>query len=102
MSINAAKCLDENTEATFIFEGGKLKSEFKNSGSMNCNGIFHVIFRNSTYTPSPLQKLGAKKIITIRLTGNTPKPIDIDLSLEEQQTLMTLIACIIKDSKTVL
>src|ERR1700712_1508839 len=37
------KCLDEETELTFMFEGGKLKSEFRNSGSMNCDGVFHVI-----------------------------------------------------------
>jgi hypothetical protein len=101
-SIPAAKCLDENTEVGFLFEGGKLKSEFKNFGSMNCDGIFHVIFRNSAYTPSPLQKLGAKKILTIRLTRSTPKPIDINLTAEQQQALMTLINCVIKESKRVL
>lgn len=101
-SMPAAKCLDENTEVSFMFEGGKLKSEFKNFGSMNCDGIFHVIFRNSVYGSSPLQKLGAKKILTIRLTGSGPKPIDINLKPEQQQTLMTLINCVIKESKTVL
>jgi hypothetical protein len=102
MSSQAAKCLDESTEVSFIFEGGKLKTEFKNSGSMNCDGIFHIIFKNSVYTPSPLQRLGSKKIITIRLTGNTPKPTDITLSPEQQQTFLTLVNCIIKESKTVL
>ncbi len=101
-SLPNAKCLDENTEVSFLFEGGKLKSEFKNSGSMNCDGIFHVIFRNSVYGSSPLQKLGARKILTIRLSGNGPKPIDISLKPEHQQALMTTINCVIKESKTVL
>jgi len=98
----AVKCLDEETEATFMLEGGKLKSMFKNSGSMNCDGIFHIIFKNSAYTPSPLAKLASKKIIAIQITGSNPKPFVINLSPEQQQNLMNLISCVIKEAKTVL
>lgn len=102
MSASNAKCLDENTEVEVIFEGGKLKAEYKNSGSMNCDGIFHVIFRNSVNTPSPLQKLAAKKVLTIRLKNSGPKPIDMNLTPELQQTFMNVVNCVIKESKTVL
>ena len=98
----AVKCLNEETEITFLLEGGKIKSEFRNSGSMNCDGIFHVIFKNSAYTPSQLTKLGSKKIVAIQLTGSTPKPYVITLTPEQQQMLMNTISCVIKEAKTVL
>jgi hypothetical protein len=98
----ALKCLDEETEFTFMYEGGKLKSPFKNSGSMNCDGIFHIIFKNSAYTPSPLTKLGAKKIISIQITSSNPKPYVISLTPEQQQMLMNAIGCVIKEAKTIL
>jgi hypothetical protein len=98
----AVKCLDEETEAVFMFEGGKLKLQFKNSGSMNCDGVFHIIFKNSAYTPSQLTKLAAKKIISIQITTSNPKPYIISLSPEQQQTLMNFISCVVKEAKTVL
>ncbi len=98
----AVKCLNEETEITFMLEGGKIKPEFRNSGSMNCDGIFHVIFKNSAYTPSQLTKLGSQKIIAIQLTGSSPKPYIINLSAEQQQMLMNTINCVIKEAKTVL
>lgn len=98
----AVKCLNEETEITFVLEGGKIKSEFRNSGSMNCDGIFHVIFKNSAYTPSQLTKLGSKKIVSIQLTGSSPKPYIIALTPDQQQQLMNTISCVIKEAKTVL
>ena len=98
----AVKCLDEETEAEFVFEGGKSKSEFKNAGSMNCDGIFHIIFKNSAYTPSQLSKMSSKKIISIQIKGSSPKPYVIGLSPEQQQNLMNQIACVTKEAKTVL
>lgn len=102
LDAKAVKCLDEETEATIVFDGGKLKSEFKNGGSMNCDGIFHIIFKNSAYTPSQLTKMSTKKILEIQIKGSNPKPYIISLSPEQQQSLMNTIACVTKEAKTVL
>ncbi|MES1223083.1 MAG: hypothetical protein ABUT20_46750, partial [Bacteroidota bacterium] len=67
-----------------------------------CDGIFHIIFKNSAYTNSNLQKLGAKKIVSFQLTGSSPKPYIIALTPELQTTLQNAINCVIKESKTVL
>ena len=98
----AVKCLDEETEVVVLFEGGKLKVQFKNSGSMNCDGIFHIIFKNSAYTPSQLTKLGSKKIIGLQITSTNPKPYIINFTPAQQQILMNTISCVIKEAKTVL
>ncbi|MFT3936232.1 MAG: hypothetical protein QM726_21565 [Chitinophagaceae bacterium] len=96
------KCLNEETEVTFVMEGGKQKIELRNSGSMNCDGIFHVIFRNSAYTNSQLQRLGAKKIVSIQFTGSNPKPYIISLVPDQQQMLQTNINCVVAQAKTIL
>jgi len=96
----AVKCLNEETELTVTYEGGKFKTEFKNSGSMNCDGIFHLIFKNSAYTNSQLQRLAAKKIISMQFSGSSPKPYLISFTPEQQQMLQQTINCVIKESKT--
>lgn len=98
----AIKCLDEETEATVNFEGGRLKSMYKNAGSMNCDGIFHIIFKNSAYTNSNLQKMAAKKIISFQWTGSNPKPFILTLTPDQQTMLMKTISCVITEAKTVL
>jgi len=98
----AVKCLDEETELTVVYEGGKLKQQFKNYGSMNCDGIFHLIFKNSAYTNSQLQRMTAKKIVSIQFTSGTQKPFIISLLPDQQLSMQNTIACVIKEAKTVL
>ena len=98
----AVKCLDEETELTMVYEGGKQKQQFKNYGSMNCDGIFHLIFKNSAYTNSQLQRLSQKKIVSIQFTGSNPKPYIISLMPDQQVMLQNTIGCVIKEAKTVL
>src|SRR2546423_8172874 len=43
---NDSKCFDETSTAVVNYEGDRLKANFKNSGSMNCQGAFHISFRN--------------------------------------------------------
>ena len=47
----ADKCFDNDATAVIIFEGSKLKTSLKNNGTMNCEGLFHFIFKNSA-TPT--------------------------------------------------
>src|SRR5258705_12168933 len=40
------KCFTDASTAVIIYEGTKMKGSFKNGGPVNCEGIFHIIFRN--------------------------------------------------------
>jgi hypothetical protein len=102
LSGSNTKCFDENSEATLVFEGGKLKSLLKNGGAMNCDGSFHIIFKNSNYTPSVLQRITTRKVITILLKDANEKITTISLSAGQQQTLMQLASCVAKEAKTLL
>lgn len=98
----SVRCLTEETEATFNFEGGKSKVEYHNSGSMNCDGIFHIIFKNSAYTPSQLTRLASKKIVSLQFSGGSGKPYLIEFTPEQQQMLNQTLNCVIKEHKSVL
>src|SRR5688500_12988246 len=60
-------CFDNNSTAMIFFEGSKLKLTARNAGSMNCDGNFHIIFKNSTTPTTLLQKMMNQKVSEIRL-----------------------------------
>jgi hypothetical protein len=93
------KCFDDASIASVFFEGTRVKSNFKNSGTMNCDGLFHFTFRNTNPLPSALSNLGAKKATAIRFKDNSNKETGIILTTEQQQTLTTLINCMINEAK---
>jgi hypothetical protein len=95
------KCFDDASTISFAYEG-KQKANFRNTGTMNCEGLFHVTFKNLATTPGPLQKLATKKITSIMLTGNNKTVTTITLGAEQQQQLMDLIACMVKEAKTLI
>src|SRR5437868_4417264 len=57
------KCFSDASAAAVVYEGTKMKANFKNGGPVNCDGIFHIIFRNTVVTPALLQRLVTQKII---------------------------------------
>lgn len=95
------KCFDDASTISFVFEG-KQKANFRNTGTMNCEGLFHVTFKNLVTTPGPLQRLATKKITAISLTGNNKSVTTVTLGLQQQQQLMDMIACIVQEGKTLI
>lgn len=96
------KCFTDASTATVFYEGTKMKANFRNSGSMNCEGFFHVIFKNGTATPALLQKLITQKITNIIFTGNNKTQTTIGFNEEQRQVVMSLGDCLIKEAKTLL
>jgi hypothetical protein len=96
------KCFSDASEAVVFYEGKKMKATFRNNGPVNCDGIFHMIFRNIAATPTLLQRLITQKIISIQFTGNNKTQTSISFSPEQQQTLMTRADCLIKEAKTLI
>ncbi|HEY9362273.1 MAG TPA: hypothetical protein VIQ00_03345 [Chitinophagaceae bacterium] len=96
-----AGCFDNSSTSIISFEGSKVKSTYRNTGSMNCEGMFHVTFRNVRTTPSALNKLATLKISSINFKGNG-KPIEIKLKDEEKIAIMQMAKCLVDESKTLL
>ena len=69
---------------------------------MNCEGLFHFIFKNSVTTTSNLKKLSTQKITQITFVGNNKKETVITVPPQEQQTLVTLATCLVNDAKALI
>jgi hypothetical protein len=97
------ECYTDASTVFIFFEGTKVKATYRNSGSMNCDGYFHFVFRNGAATPSGLQKLATQKVASFVFTGNDKKkPTTISLLPDQQKTFMEITACMIAESKTLI
>ena len=105
ISLNNAKegkCFSDASTAVLTFEGGKLKSTIKNTGSMNCEGSFTMGFKNTTSTPAAVKNLIAKKLISIKLIGNNKQVTEIVLNDEEGERLKFMAGCLVAEAKSLL
>ncbi|HEV7781832.1 MAG TPA: hypothetical protein VGO58_11245 [Chitinophagaceae bacterium] len=98
----ADKCFDNNSIAAIFFEGVKTKMSNRNGGTMNCEGLFHFIFKNTPSTTGILQKLITQKINHIVFTGNNKKESTLTIGPVEQETLRTLGTCLVNEAKTLI
>jgi hypothetical protein len=96
------KCYEDESTVSIFFEGNKAKTTYRNTGSMNCNGYFHFIFRNGLSTPTVLQKMATQPVAHFIFTGNDKKAVTVDLLPDQQKTLMNITTCLIAESKTLL
>ena len=99
---NSGKCFDYESSMVINFEGGRLKMTLRNSGTVNCEGYFHFTFRNGPSTPTQLMNLSTKKVVSMKFIGTNKTETSITLVPQQQQLLMDLTACMIKESKTLL
>jgi hypothetical protein len=93
------KCFDDASTVVFVFEGGRTRANFRNTGTMNCDGLIHITFKNSSTTPSALQRLIDKKITTISLNGTNKSITTVTLSEEQQQALSQRLSCFVEEAK---
>lgn len=98
----ADRCYDDNSTAFIFFEGSKLKLTARNGGSMNCEGLFHFVFKNSVTQTSVLSKLTTQKVNRIVFTGNNKKETTIPLTAVDQQAFITLANCTTREAKTLI
>ncbi len=96
----ADKCFDNNSTADLFFEGIKSKTMTRNAGTMNCEGLFQLVFKNSNSSPTTiLQRLTTKKLTQIIFTGNSKKPITVNLGIKEQEALQYLANCVLTEGR---
>lgn len=93
------KCFSDASTAYVYFEGSRAKLMFKNAGSMNCDGYFHMRFRNGASTPSQLQQLMNKKVTQVVFIANDKKETVVTFSPEQQQTFNSMAKCVVAEGK---
>ncbi len=96
------KCFDDESTVFIYFEGSKVKTTYRNAGSMNCDGNFHYIFRNGLATPSVLNKMATQKVANFVFTGNDKKQVTVSLFPDQQTMLREATACMVAESKVLI
>lgn len=95
---NDGKCFDAESSAQLLWEGERQKTTLKNSGSMNCEGAFHFVFKNTATTNSWLNRMMTKKVATIRLTNDKIETV-ITFTEEQKVLFQKMVNCIVKEGK---
>ncbi len=98
----ANKCFDNNSTAVVYFEGTKVKMNLRNAGTMNCEGLFHFIYKNSVNTTTQLQKLTSQKISQLVFTDTNKKETTVILTGKDQELLIALGTCLLTEAKTLI
>lgn len=98
----ANRCFDNNSTAIVFFEGSKVKMNLRNAGTMNCEGLFHFIYKNAVTTTTQLQKLTGQKISQIVFTDTNKKEITVTLTGKDQELLIALGTCLVTEAKTLI
>ena len=98
----ANRCFYNNSTAVVHFEGSKVKMNLRNAGTMNCEGLFHFIYKNAVNTTTQLQKLTGQKVSQIVFTDNNKKNITVTLTGKDQELLISLGTCLVTEAKTLI
>jgi hypothetical protein len=97
---NPGTCFNDASTAVINFEGDRVKVNLRNGGSMNCQGAFHMLFKNAADTPYSLERLTKKKIVSIQFKGDKDKLTTANFNDEQRQRLTDMLLCTIKEAKT--
>jgi hypothetical protein len=99
---NGNACFDDETTIQVFFEGTKLRLMFRNSGTMNCEGLLHVIFKNAPGTNYQLNKLISLPIQRILITNTANKEWLIQPDPEQRAKWTRSATCLVGEAKQLL
>lgn len=103
---NGNLCFDDNASIQVFFEGSKQRLMFRNVGTMNCEGLLHVLFKNGPSTNYQLTKLGTLPIqrIVVSKADEPDKKEQWSIEPDAAQRIrwMQAVSCLVTDSKKLL
>lgn len=95
----AEKCYDNNSNGALFFENVKTKMNIRNGGTMNCEGLFHFVYKNTNTPNTILQKLISQKIDRISFIGNNKKESLVSFTPENREKFIYLAGCLVAEAK---
>jgi hypothetical protein len=95
----SAGCFDDMSTVAVGFDGTKTKSNLRSGGPMNCDGYFHIVFKNTPSTSTHLQRLATQKANSFTFTNNTKKVISVLLTEDQKEEIMEAASCMAAESK---
>jgi hypothetical protein len=95
------KCFDDASNVVVNYSNSRLKTTLHNSGTMNCEGYFHITFRNTVSTNYNLQKLIAQKTGSFVFT-NGKVSTTVALNDDQQVIFQKAVSCLANQAKTLI
>jgi hypothetical protein len=103
---NGNLCFDDAATIQVFFEGSKQRLMFRNAGTMNCEGLLHVLFKNGPSTNYQLSRMASLPIqrIVISKSDEPDKKEQWSIELDATQRVrwMKSVSCLIDESKKLL
>ena len=99
--LDGSKCFNDAAQVVINFEGTRSKQTQRNTGTMNCEGYFHVTFRNTPATNYSLQKLATMKVSSFVFKKDKEETM-VMLTADQQVVFQKAVACLIAEAKTLL
>lgn len=96
------KCFEEASTLAIVYDSTNTKTNLRNGGSMNCDGYFDVVFKNTPTTTTYLQRLTTHTVKTLTFTGNNKTVTVITLTDDQKALLRQLATCMATESKTLI
>ncbi|MDB5252795.1 MAG: hypothetical protein JWP27_1964 [Flaviaesturariibacter sp.] len=96
--LEPGKCFDDNATLTVNFEGSRVKQTYRSSGTMNCEGYFHINFRNTPGTSYSLQKLATLRVSSL-LFKKEKEETTVLLSEDQKNLFRKAVSCVIAQAK---
>jgi len=94
-----SKCFDNNSDVQVTYSGERIKTTYKNTGSVNCDGAFHFTFRNSSSIPSNLKRLMEKKVASMKFKGRGGEETQITFTEEQMEKLQQMTSCAVNEAR---
>jgi hypothetical protein len=101
-SFKTDRCFEDACTAVISFTGTKLKLNLRNAGTMNCEGLFHFIFKNGPTVNYQLKKLATMKVSQIVFKDRNEKEIPVLLNPEMQEAFLRAVRCVSNEALTLL
>jgi len=96
-----AKCFDDASTIVMNYENNRSKATLRNTSTMNCEGYFHLAFRNSATTHSTLNRMVTQKLSSISFINGKIITV-VNLDEKQRAALQNMAACIAREAKTLL
>jgi hypothetical protein len=96
------KCFEEASTLTIAYDSTNTKSNLRNGGTMNCDGYFDVVFKNTPTTSTYLQRLTTHNVKTLTFTGNNKTVTVVTLSEDQKALIRQLATCMATESKSLI
>ncbi|RYY98668.1 MAG: hypothetical protein EOO11_07380 [Chitinophagaceae bacterium] len=96
-----ALCFDDQSNAVVNFSGSRLRATYRSGGTMNCEGFYHMIFRNTPETSYSLRRLFENRIATVSF-NNGKQTLVVTLTEEQKDLVQRALSCVARDAKSLI